>query len=144
MGENTKDIKAIFWKAVEKENREEQLAYLSQAARELADRQLGGAPYEEVADGELAFHCAILEMTHNDLLMRMHHVPTVFYARAIRMGDVLPGREASQRSAWEHLAIAEAFAARNVGRARVMLAHHLAVMLIGCRRDGVGTRSENR
>ena len=31
MGEKTKDIKAIFWQAVEKGNREEQLAYLEEA-----------------------------------------------------------------------------------------------------------------
>ena len=31
MGDKTKDIKAIFWKAIEKENRDEQLAYLEEA-----------------------------------------------------------------------------------------------------------------
>jgi len=37
MGEKTKDIKAIFWKAVEKENREEQLAYLKEACSDDAE-----------------------------------------------------------------------------------------------------------
>ncbi|MHC4560676.1 MAG: serine/threonine protein kinase, partial [Planctomycetota bacterium] len=37
MSEKTKDIKAIFWKAVEKKNREEQLAYLEEACGDDAE-----------------------------------------------------------------------------------------------------------
>jgi len=80
------------------------------------------------------FHETILAATGNRLLQDMHVVITGFFQRApAELDGWYLGKEPR---AWEHLAIADAFAGRDAERARVLLAGHLHRGLVGRSRHG--------
>jgi len=107
----------------------EQLARLAALAGELADCHAGKAPCRKVDDIELEFHGTILQATHNATLVRLHHVVAAFFRRMARERAGYCADQTSDRTVWEHCAIAEAFAERNVERARAMLGAHLAHLI---------------
>ena len=111
---------------------DEQLVTISRIAEELAEKQLADAPLEEVVDTELRFHGSILAQVHSPLLMQMHQVLVAFFAKETKDAKEdrnFPSEEESRISAMEHREIAEAFARRDVERARAVLSEHLALLI---------------
>jgi len=76
-----------------------------------------------------AFHETILSSTGNRLLQDMHVVITGFFRRAPQ--EYEGWYERKEPRAWEHAAIADAFADGDVERARVLLRGHLQHGLVG-------------
>lgn len=78
---------------------------------------------EEADTTEVAFHSLILEMTGNPLISGMHAVLSDFFRVAVQKNP--HWRKVSPDAVWEHKAIANAMAARDVELARTLLRHHL-------------------
>ena len=117
--------------AVERASDEQvqELAKLGRAFAELIE-------HEQVQADRVdqAFHETILAAAENRLLQDMHVVITGFFQRAPREFEGWCLRK--EPRAWEHAAIADAFAGRDVERARVLLRGHLRHGLVGrARRD---------
>ena len=103
---------------------------ISQIADEMAQRQFADAPLKEVVDTELRFHGSILKQVHSPMLMQMHQILVAFFAKDVKESGIFPGDEARRKSAREHREIAEAFARRDVERARAVLSGHLAFLIL--------------
>ena len=108
---------------------EGQLARLTELAEELAECHAGRSSGRVINDVELDFHSTMLQATHSPMVMRMHRVLAVFFVRSVKETDLYPVDETTERSAWEHRVIAEAFRQRSVERARALLAGHLSALL---------------
>ena len=109
---------------------EEDLRLLSELAEEYADSVSSENPARHQDQIELDFHRTLLESSQNTMLIRMHHVLTVFFSRA---SVELPEWETSpvkEKGVWEHRAIAEALSRGNAERARTLLSGHLEGLII--------------
>ena len=62
-------------------------------------------------------------------LSEMHYVLAAYFVRSAREIVDYPVHETTEKAVWEHQAIAEALADRNVERARALLSGHLAGLL---------------
>lgn len=96
-----------------------QLQRLQEIAEEYERISLTNSPE---ADGrvELAFHTLILEMTGIPLVANMHQVIAQYFH-----SSAPEQLTSSPQSVWDHRAIAEAFARRDVELARSLLRRHL-------------------
>lgn len=81
----------------------------------------------QLAQMDLDFHVALLSATHSSLLQGMHKVLEDYFSRTM---GVLHDEEQIPRVAAEHVAIAEAVAARNARKARRILERHLQALEI--------------
>ena len=106
-----------------------ELADLDRFAEEFAAAAEGQSGTRLIDDIEIDFHGAILKATHNETLMQMHHVLSAYFARSAQQIEDYCSTETTERSAWEHRAISDAFAARNTERARAILSSHLEDMI---------------
>jgi len=78
---------------------------------------------EEADKTELGFHSLILEMSGNPLISGMHGVLSDYFRVAVQKNP--NWRKVSPDAVWEHKAIANAIALRDVELARNILRHHL-------------------
>jgi DNA-binding FadR family transcriptional regulator len=106
-----------------------QLARLAELAEEFARSHAGEPSARMIDDVEMAFHCTILESTHNATLMRMHYVLAAFFVRSAKEVEGYAADQASERIVWDHRAIAHAFGQRSVERARALLSGHLESLI---------------
>ena len=97
--------------------------YAEEYGRTFAEGAHHQRPQDEI---EIDFHRTIIEMTHNNLLVRMSEVLSVFFFRLAR-GDYpdWDGDSHNETVSWEHRAIAEAIGDRSEARARAILTGHL-------------------
>lgn len=107
----------------------EQVTCLVGLAGEMAAYSARKTPSRTLDDIELDFHGTILEATHNATLRRLHHILAAFFLRMHKEAADYSGDQIDDRTVWEHRAIAEAFAERNVERARALLGGHLAQLI---------------
>jgi GntR family transcriptional repressor for pyruvate dehydrogenase complex len=75
-------------------------------------------------DGDLRFHLAIAEATRNGVILHTMRALRELIRRALMSIFVVP--ESPERSSEQHLAIRDAIAARDAGRAREEMRDHLA------------------
>ena len=78
---------------------------------------------DEADVAEYEFHSLLLEMTGNPLVSGLHAVLADYFRMAIGQNPKWPS--VSQTAVWEHKAIANAIAERDVELARSLLRHHL-------------------
>ncbi len=115
--------------AAVKEATAEEIAQLADLAEQFADRAAHPSSEEShsVDSVDLAFHRMMLQCTHNDMIIRMHHVVTAYFGRISgEFNGWLANSVTDDHAIWQHRAIAAAFAKRNVEAARSLLALHLA------------------
>ena len=98
-------------------------------AREFAECIFAVAPKRSADDIELDFHRTILEASHNKMISRMHHVISAYFLRAAREMADWDIYDTKEDNVWQHRAIAQAFKARNIERARAHLSGHLAELV---------------
>lgn len=106
-----------------------ELHELGRLAEEFAEEAAGQSATRSSDDIEIDFHGAILKATHNETLMKMHHVLSAYFAKSAQQIEGYCANETNERSIWEHRAISDAFAARNTERARAILSAHLEAMI---------------
>ena len=113
----------------------EQVAALAECARRHRDLfpPQTDAQCAEVEEIDRQFHRLILEASHNELVDGMHDVINAFFERSVR--ELPEAVLLTPDSAWEHLAIADAFAARDVMQAHVILSKHLRRVIQAERND---------
>jgi GntR family transcriptional regulator, transcriptional repressor for pyruvate dehydrogenase complex len=107
----------------------EQVTRLAALAEDFAERYAGKRLERTIDDIELEFHGTILEAAQNATLGRLHYVLAAFFQRRVRESVGYSADDTTDRTVWEHRAIAEAFGARNVERARALLGGHLADLI---------------
>lgn len=100
---------------------------------ELASLYAAGLSFEKPSppsdEIELAFHRTLLEATHNRTMARMCQVIATYFARAEMEVPDWERVRSDGESAWEHRAIAQAMAERNVEAVRALLGSHLKGLL---------------
>lgn len=107
----------------------EQLTGLVALAEEFAQRFAATASDRSLDDIERDFHRTILDASHSSMLIRMHRIIAAYFQRCARERTDWDIQGSSEKAVWEHRAIAQALAERNVERARALLTGHLAGLL---------------
>lgn len=112
----------------------DQIAVMDQASVAMAEMIQDGKKLNSKAiyEQEYIFHTTILQATHSPLITGFHEV-LIDYFRVVGRFEPLKktkaGLKVMKEAAWDHTAIVEAFARKDVERARVLLRHHLRFQL---------------
>ncbi len=107
-----------------------QLTRLVELAEEFAVANAGKIKGRTLNDIEVEFHRTILEATHSRILMQMHSVLNIFFARAAEENPSYAADTTNEASVVEHREIAQAFYKRDVEQTRIALRSHLDTMFV--------------
>jgi len=113
---------------------QEQIQHLLDLAERYADvigrfgKNEGADQIELECQVELEYHSLLLSMTGNMLIAGMHRVLSDYFQVAVKSSP--HWREGLQSAVWEHRAIADAIARKDIELARSLLRRHLENALI--------------